>query len=177
MLLSICQVQKGSNIVPYSQLFCYYSNMDIEQKIREYLKGVVHLSLATSKDNHPWVCEVHFACDEELNIYFRSKPERRHSIEISQNPCVAGNIVEQHDLNQKPRGVYFEGTAEKLIDVDETHPAYIAISQRLGKDPEIIEEARTEKGHKFYKISVKKFALFDSRESTPSQKYEMDWDR
>lgn len=149
--------------------------MDIEQKIREYLPGIIHMSLATSKDNTPWVCEVHYVYDKDLNLYFRSKLDRRHSIEIAANPNVAGSIVTQHAPDEKPRGVYFEGKAELLNDVDEHHPAYTLYCERFGTGPKILEEARTETGHKFYKVSVGTFSLFDSRESRPSKKYELPW--
>lgn len=82
------------------------------------------MSLATSNNNKPWVCEVHYAYDDQLNLYFRSKPSRRHSQEIATNPHVAGSIVIQHKLGEKPRGVYFEGIAELLTGVDENHVAY-----------------------------------------------------
>ena len=135
------------------------------------------MSLATSKDNKPWVCEVHFVYDQDLNFYFRSKPDRRHSLEIASNPNVAGDIVTQHGIGEKPRGVYFEGTAERLVDVDETHPAYTLYCERFGTGPEILEENKTDTGHGFYKITVKDFCLFDSRESNPSQKYELPWSK
>ncbi len=149
--------------------------MDIEQKIREYLPQVIHMSLATSKDNKPWVCEVHFVYDQSLNLYFRSTPVRRHSVEIAENPNVAGNIVVQHGLGEKPQGVYFEGTAELLQNVDENHPAYVLYCERFGTTSKILEEAQTETGHKFYKITVNNYYLFDSRESKPSQKYHLPW--
>ncbi|HSX17141.1 MAG TPA: pyridoxamine 5'-phosphate oxidase family protein [Patescibacteria group bacterium] len=151
------------------------STFDIEQAIREYLPNIVHMSLATCDGSKPWVCEVHFAYDDELNIYFRSLPSRRHSQEIAKNPNVAGNIVTQHELGVAPRGVYFEGTAEQLQDVDESHPAYTAIANRLGVGSEILEDARKPQGHKFYKISVSDFYVFDARESKPSQKYHLVW--
>lgn len=149
--------------------------MNVEKVIREYLPGVIHMSLATSRDNKPWVCEVHYVFDDDLNLYFRSTVERRHSKEIADNPYVAGNIVEQHSVDQKPRGVYFEGKAELLADVDENHVAYKLYCERFDTDEEILEDAKSDGGHKFYKISVDKFYLFDSRESSPSQKYELDW--
>lgn len=148
---------------------------NLEQTIREYLPTVIHMSLATSKDGQPWVCEVHYSYDEKLNLYFRSLASRRHSLEISKSNKVAGNIVQQHDVGQKPRGVYFEGTAEVLENVDEHHPAYITYAQRFDADAEILEEAKQKDGHKFYKITVKKFYVFDSRESKPSTKYELQW--
>ena len=149
--------------------------MNIEQKIREYLAGVIHMSLATSANNQPWVCEVHFAYDQDLNLYFCSKTERRHSKEISQNNNVAGNIIEQHILGQKPRGVYFEGVAELLMNVDMNHPAFLTYDKRFDVGLESLTEAMTEEGHKFYKITVNNFYLFDSRESTPSMKYKLPW--
>jgi uncharacterized protein YhbP (UPF0306 family) len=149
--------------------------MNVEQVIREYLGNVLHMSLATSAGNNPWVCEVHFAFDDDLNLYFRSLPSRRHSQEIASNPNVAGNIVEPHGLNDKPRAVYFEGKAEMLTGVDENHPAYKSLSERLGSGTDIIDEAKEEDGHKFYKIAISDFYLFDSRESKPSQKYHLGW--
>lgn len=148
--------------------------MNIEQVIREYLPGVVHMSLATCRNNKPWVCEVHYVYDDDLNIYFRSTSSRRHSLEIADNPNVSGNIIEQH-TGQKPRGVYFEGRAELLHDVAADHPAYQLFAQRFGLGPEIVEDAKSEDGHKFYKISVDTYYLFDARESKPSQKYELPW--
>ncbi len=149
--------------------------MDVEKIIREYLPQVIHLSLATCVENVPWVCEVHYVYDDELNFYFRSRPSKRHSLEIAKNPFVAGNIVTQHGVGEKPRGVYFEGEAELLENVTENHPAYKLYCERFDEDRAILDEAREENGHKFYKISVKTFYLFDSRESSPSQKYELPW--
>lgn len=148
---------------------------DVEKTIREYLPNIIHLSLATSRENKPWICEVHYAFDDELNLYFRSTPQRRHSGDIALNYFVAGNIVTQHLYGEKPRGVYFEGQAEMLKDVGEHHPAFLALSQRFGSTHAILEEAKTENGHKFYKISVDTFYLFDVKESSPSQKYTLPW--
>ena len=150
---------------------------DIEKTIREYLPDIIHMSLATSVDDKPWVCEVHYVFDSDLNLYFRSIKARRHSEAIEKNPNVAGNIVTQHLVGQKPRGIYFEGKVELLDDVDEKHPAYKLYCERFGTDKTILDEARTDEGHKFYKISVKKFYVFDSRESSPSRKYELDWSK
>jgi uncharacterized protein YhbP (UPF0306 family) len=149
--------------------------MDIEAAIRNYLPQIAHLSLATCVDNRPWVSEVHFVYDDNLNLYFRSTLNRRHSQEIAKNPHVAGDIVTQHHRGQKVGGVYFEGTAGKLADVDEHHAAFIEYCQRFGTGPEILEESRSGTGHAFYKIEVSDFYLFDSYESNPSQKYHLPW--
>lgn len=150
---------------------------DVEGAIRKYLPNIIHMSLATSRDNKPWVCEVHYAFDDDLNLYFRSLQSTRHGLEIAANPNVAGSIVTQHMAAEKPRGVYFEGIAELLQDVDKDHPAFVNYCQRFGTDTEILDDANTINGHKFYKVSVNKFYLFDSHESSPSKKYELAWNK
>jgi uncharacterized protein YhbP (UPF0306 family) len=133
------------------------------------------MSLATSSDNKPWVCEVHFAYDDNLNLYFRSRASTRHCEDIIVNNRVAGNIVTQHKLGDKVRGVYFEGKAELLENVGEQDEAFMMYNKRFGATKDILEEAKLENGHQFYKIVVEDFYLFDSRESSPSQKYHLSW--
>jgi uncharacterized protein YhbP (UPF0306 family) len=148
---------------------------DVEGTIRDYISGLFHLSLATSINDKPWVCEVHFSYDDELNLYFQSKEIRRHSQEIEHNNHVAGNIVSTHAVGDKVRGVYFEGTAKKIEFVDEKDPGYISYSVRFNTGKSLLEELNSQDGHTFYKISVANYYLFDSVESLPSQKYELAW--
>jgi uncharacterized protein YhbP (UPF0306 family) len=150
--------------------------MDVEGTLRQYIEQVIHMSLATSHDNKPWVCEVHFAYDDELNLYFRSLKSRRHSQEIANNPSVAGNIVTQHHKGQAPRGVYFEGKAEMLTDIDETHPAYVATAKRFGAGEDIFAKMAAEESA-FYKIAVSDFYIFDAYVSKPAQKYHLPWSK
>ena len=149
--------------------------MDIEQEIRAYLPDIVHMSLGTSQDNRPWVCEVHFVYDEQLNLYFRSLLSRRHSQEIVMNPRVAGNIVTQHELGQKVRAVYFEGLANQITNSEEKDSVFNLFKDRLGVPETIRQEADQPDGHQFFKISVTTFYLFDARDSSPAQKYELVW--
>lgn len=148
---------------------------DVEQVIRQYLPQVAHMSLATCSGEHPWVCEVHFAADEHLNLYFRSLTSRRHSQEIAANPNVAGNIITQHHLGQAVRGVYFEGTAELLTAAPDKDAAFHVMRTRLHLSEEFRAEADSPDGHQFYKISVNNFYLFDSYTSRPSRKYRLKW--
>lgn len=148
---------------------------DIEKVIREYLPQTVHMSLATVRDSKPWVCEVHFAYDDDLNLYYRSTPARRHSQEIADNPRVAGNIVKQHDLGEYPLGVYFEGTAKMLRPGPEQDKAFVCIKTRLNAGDEIMEEAKDPNGHQFYKISVKNWYVFGKLDGEKGQKYQLPW--
>ncbi|HUB92872.1 MAG TPA: pyridoxamine 5'-phosphate oxidase family protein [Verrucomicrobiae bacterium] len=150
------------------------NNEEVEQIIRGYIPQVIHMSLATSKDNKPWVCEVHFAYDEALNLYFVSSKNRRHSQEIAVNPFVAGNIVTQHHKQQKVRGVYFEGEAKRLENVGEDHSGYRAYIDRLGGREGMLKEISQDGATGLYQITVSSFYLFDSYVSG-RDKYQLSW--
>jgi uncharacterized protein YhbP (UPF0306 family) len=136
----------------------------IEQIIREYFPQIIHMSLATVKDNKPWVCEVHFSYDDDLNLYFSSRPETRHAQEILANPQVAGNIVTQHHKNQAVRCVDFEGRAEMLNSEEAEKTAYKAYAVRNGESEWLLNEIRKDGVVRFFKISVDDFYVFDSYE-------------
>jgi uncharacterized protein YhbP (UPF0306 family) len=150
---------------------------DVEQIVREYLPSVLHISLATAKDGKPWVCEVHTAFDDDLNLYFRSLATRRHSREIAENAHVAGTIVRQHEVGDTPLGVYFEGTAKLLAAGAERDKAYEVLRARLGIGQEQLDEAARPDGHQFYKISVGKWYVFGNLDGQGPKKYELAWDK
>ena len=149
--------------------------MNVEKIVREYIDKTVHMSLATVKDNRPWVCEVHFVYDDELNVYFRSLASRRHSQEIALNPSVAGNIVKQHAVGEYPHGIYFEGKAEMLTDEAEIRAVFPLFQARLGADESIINDAMLPEGHKFYRITVTDWHAFGKFGQSSGQKYSMKW--
>lgn len=141
--------------------------------IRDYFGKVLHLSLATSVNDRPWVCELHFVFDQSLDLYFISKPSRRHSLEIGQNPMVSGNIVEQHTINDKVRGIYFEGRAHEITAIDISSPIYLLFKERLRITQDTLEEQNLPDGHRFYKIEISDYYVFDGRESNPGKKYHL----
>lgn len=148
--------------------------IDVEKIVREYIDKTVHMSLATVKDNKPWVCEVHFAYDDQLNLYFVSKMPTRHCIEIAANPYVAGNIVKQHGLEELPAGIYFEGVAEMLKDPTEDDISRYC--SRLGRDKsEVSPQLNEENGRRMYKITVSNWAAFGKFGEEPMRKYVLAW--
>ena len=149
--------------------------MIVEEIIREYIDKSLHMSLATTNGDKPWVCEVHFAYDDNLNLYFRSLPSRRHSQEIAENPHVAGNIVRQHALEDYPHAIYFEGTAHEVTDEAQFEKLYGYFNKRLSSDRGIIEDAKNPEGHHFYKIIVENWYAFGKFGGEKGQKYELAW--
>ena len=148
---------------------------DTESTIREYIAQVIHMSLSTSKDNKPRVFELHFAYDKQLNLYFVSGVNTRHSEDIRNNPHVAGSIVTQHFLNQKVRGIYFDGTAKELVDIDEMQQAYKTYTARYHDSPQLARVAQAEGNARFYKITVNNFYVVDGLLSDAAQQYHLPW--
>jgi uncharacterized protein YhbP (UPF0306 family) len=150
-------------------------DLDIEKIVREYIEISIHMSLGTSIDNKPWVSEVHFVYDENLNLYWRSKVDRRHSLEIAENPNVAGNMVKQHKLDEYPHAIYFEGVASLVTDTDTHKKIYPLFHKRLGAEESIINEAFTSEGHKFYMIKVENWYAFGKFGKDSGQKFKLEW--
>jgi uncharacterized protein YhbP (UPF0306 family) len=43
--------------------------MDLKKIIKDYLQTPRVMQLATCVDNQPWVCNVHYYVDDDLNFY------------------------------------------------------------------------------------------------------------
>lgn len=82
--------------------------------IAEVLSKGYLLSLATNDDGGVWVADVIFVHDDDLNIYWMSDPEARHSRAIVENPQVAGAITASGP-GEDNLGIQFVGTAEKIV--------------------------------------------------------------
>lgn len=153
---------------------------EIEQTIREYLPQVIHMSLATVADGRPWVCEVHVAFDDDLNLYWVSWPGARHSQEVAANPRVSGSVVKQHDVEDLARGVSFEGTAEMIEELDENSPEFKVYTSRFPDRAEKLKEAyetREDPPRRMYKISVSDYYLIDAQLTGRPEKYHLPWSR
>lgn len=136
--------------------------MDVKQLITDYLQEARLMQVATAKDNQPWVCTVHFAYDEHFNLYWISLPSTRHSQEIMANEKVAGTIVLPHIPGQKPRGIQFQGIAQKA-EGDAMQKAMDVYAARMGMNDERKKNILSgEDGHVPYVIKPTLFVLFDT---------------
>ncbi len=97
----------------------------IRKIIKDYLKEAKMMQLATVSGGKPWVCNVWFAADNDLNIYWFSSITRRHSEEVMNDPHVAAAICLPLTPADPARGIQLEGTAELL-----SKPADIAVAMK-----------------------------------------------
>lgn len=149
---------------------------NLKTHILNYLAKTRMMQLATSVDGQPWSCTVYFAYDENLNLYWISKPDARHSQEIIKNPKVAGAIAYNQQPPQKSvSGLSFEGTAELLTGDEEKRASELYIKQ-LNRDETLLEDIRSGKNpHKFYVIKPIRFVIFDTENfpNNPHQEYSL----
>jgi uncharacterized protein YhbP (UPF0306 family) len=151
----------------------------IESTIKAYMQQIIHMSLATvGADGRPWVCELHYAVDDELNIYWMSSQTARHSQEVVSNPHVSGTIVTQHFLDQMPRAVQFEGTVEVLTAVTPDHSAYKAyVTRYLNRAAVLNSDYQSDEpaARRLYKITVSDYYLIDGITTGKIEKLHLSW--
>lgn len=146
-------------------LEAYNLTMDSKKLIAQYLTESRVMQLATSIDDQPWICNVHFFADQNLNLYWMSTPARRHSQEIAQNSKVAMTIKVHEDTPDEKYviGLSAEGIAELITneEMQKIAPDYI---KKLDKPPTLTEDILSGNNpHKFYRLRVAKFVLFDTK--------------
>ena len=147
---------------------------DAKKYLEEILENVKQMVLCTCKNNKPWSATVFFVFDKNLNLYLFSRPARRHSKEIIENPSVSGAIAKEHKdgLGEPSRGVQFEGRC-KLVEKSELKDAYNIYKKRF---PQIIKFHPLENASKeLYKIEVNNFVLFDTLIFPNVSRQELKW--
>jgi len=74
--------------------------MDLRELALDYFNTCKLMQLATISDGSPWICNVYFVIDDDMNIYWTSAKNRQHSKEIMSNPKVAVSIVKDAERKQ-----------------------------------------------------------------------------
>jgi nitroimidazol reductase NimA-like FMN-containing flavoprotein (pyridoxamine 5'-phosphate oxidase superfamily) len=110
--------------------------MDQAQTIfKENLVGAI---ATINEDGSPWVTPVHIVADDEA-VYWFSMEDKQHSLNVARNPKVSLTLFSP-DLSKGPKGVYVNGTADKL-DVSATTKAKKLLEARIGFIPPSFAEA------------------------------------
>lgn len=136
--------------------------MDLKQLIQNYLSETKMLHLATLAGNQPWVCNVWYAADDNLNIYWFSGTNRRHVAEVSANPLVAGGITLPQTPQDPPRGLQFQGTTTQLTAKTDIEKAIHLYDGRIFPEAKVREYmAFPTNPHSFFVIKPSLFVLFD----------------
>lgn len=130
---------------------------DFQSIVRDVLSDGYIMSLGTIDQGGVWVCDLVYVYDDELNIYWLSRTDTRHSRAIEINPQVAGSISVSRP-GEEEVGIQFSGIAEKLsgdfLWLAEKH------REKRGKlRPKAEGEILAERGQTWYRLRPKKIEL------------------
>ncbi len=136
--------------------------IDINKRVIEVLEQTHLMSLGICDNEEPWVADVIFIHDGDMNLYWMSDPEARHSVAISKKSKVAGSITQSTKKGEFNFGIQFEGNVSKLEGIQ-----FKLLVQHLAKrgyaKPDISQATRLLDGDCWYKIVPTKIYLIDER--------------
>lgn len=134
--------------------------MRVSGLIRKYLDQGGVMQIASVRGDQPWICTVYYVADEDLNLYWLSLPERRHSREIASHNKVAAAVAIKHD---KPViGIQAEGTAEEVKDAQTIASIMKLYVDKYNAGKDFYNNFVAGKNqHRLYKIKPSLLVLFD----------------
>lgn len=134
--------------------------MSLRQQIEEYISQNIIMQLATSIENTPFCCNLHYAFDDQLNLYWMSLQTTQHSRAIESNTKAAATIAKPHALADKPQGLQLQGTASKAEDFEQAFKIYMdRYPHWLQREEEL--RRGDSNGRALYKFTPSKIVLFD----------------
>ena len=132
--------------------------MDLKARVKEILEKTHLMSIATYDDGGVWVSDVIFVYDDDLNVYWMSDPDVRHSQAISKNTSVAGTITYTTKANEHNLGIQFSGIAKKI---DGTRYDLAVKHSTKRNHPEPKESDDFLQGDSWYMLTPNKIELID----------------
>ena len=139
--------------------------------VRNLIESTQYLVLATSDEDGPWVAPVEPLADEDLNFYFFSTPDARHSRHIEAGGEVAAVMfaTEQPEytptLSANLNAVQMECSARRLDPSEYTEAVQRAIGSLKPPMPP----------HEVYKITPNRFYV-PAIENGVNIRYEVEMD-
>lgn len=92
-------------------------NMEKHNEIKQLISSVLDrgylTTLAIMDEGGVWACDVIYIYDDDLNIYWMSDPDARHSQAIMKRNQIAGTITVSGQ-GENNLGIQFSGTAERI---------------------------------------------------------------
>lgn len=134
--------------------------MDPKQLAKQYLQEIKIMQLATAEDNQPWVCAVHFYADDDLNLWWSSRTDRKHSQQLAGNPQASATVLVHENTPEEDYviAVTATGTAELVKDIsEEIKQAYIT---KLDRPDHLTPPANMQE---FYRLKPESIVVFDTK--------------
>jgi uncharacterized protein YhbP (UPF0306 family) len=140
--------------------------MELKQQIFEYLGTQRLMQVATYGDT-PWITNVYYVHDKDLNLYFLSKRTTEHCVAIEKNSQVAVAISDSHQLLRPPQvGIQLAGTAQKVNLLEQVSWMFQMWNKIIAPDAsEFLEDPRKfleVSSASIYRITPNRIKLFNT---------------
>jgi uncharacterized protein YhbP (UPF0306 family) len=137
---------------------------NIEESIKAYVGQANIMQLGTSENDQPWICTLHFYSDADLNFYWCSTTDRRHSKELAHNSKAACYVLVHENTPEEDYviGISVEGKAE-LVHGGEVAAAVKGYVEKLGKDEATLQSILSGK-KPFYRLKAEQIVLFNNKD-------------
>ena len=125
----------------------------MEQEAAEILKKIIYATIATATTaGVPLNSPVYAVYDNELNFYWASSKASQHSRNIRENPQVSIVVYDSTVPWGTGRGVFIEGKASEVVDVDEITKACQLRKARVSDAKHPPEEFLADKPRSIYRV-------------------------
>ncbi len=138
---------------------------EIKQRALNFLRNNSLATLATTEKNKPWLANVFYVVDSTDNIYFVSKVDTRHVLEMVQNPNVAFGVYSPESKLGKIKGLQAEGKVSimKKNEIKAVFDLYdVQFPEAFGEGKNYKDFDGPSAVSRFYKITPNKLYLRDT---------------
>jgi uncharacterized protein YhbP (UPF0306 family) len=142
------------------------SEVELKKYVLDYLEQNRVMTLATCRAGTPWAASVMFAYDDDLNLYFLSKPETRKTQNLLANPKVSVTVNQVQKTPGKVIGVQLEGSAE-MLDKKKNSKEQEIFKNRFNWAEKYLSD------HELFKITPKKIYYLDDARFGPGGREEL----
>jgi uncharacterized protein len=142
---------------------------ELQQQVLDYLKSHNTMTLATCAGDVPWAATVFYASDD-LQLYFFSSPDARHSINLAANPRIAVTIQEDYKDWRAIKGIQLEGRVMVVDGVIEKAKAMAVYARKYADVIKLFTDPTSGIFHKaflkvkFYRVAPEKVFFIDNEQ-------------
>lgn len=138
-----------------------------EASVRAIVEANRYMTLATAgAEGRPWASPVWYATVDCREFFWVSKPEARHSRNLSARPELAIVIFDSRQEPGTGEGVYLSATAEQVpeADLDRGLDVFSSVSQAQGLPAWTHEDVTPPARHRLYHATAAEHFLLSSRD-------------
>lgn len=142
---------------------------ELKQQILDYLRSHNTMTLATCAGDIPWAATVFYASDD-LQLYFFSSPEARHSLNLEVNSRVAVTIQEDYKDWRVIKGIQLEGKVMLVDGIIEKAKAMAVYARKYADVIKLFTDPSSGIFHKaflkvkFYRVVPEKVFFIDNEQ-------------